>query len=694
MADQPAPRALRTLPSRGYLSACLSALHRRWKLAVIVFALVAIGAALASFPVPGLVIGLLLGIGLVLLVEYLDRTVKTVDHVRFKLGLPVLGTLPRIAIAGMNANLQERQLITGLSSEALVIKAYRVLLDNLLASLGNANHKVIMVTSCIPGEGKSTVSGNLAVILGLTGVKVLLIGCDLRRPSLGEMFGQTREPGLTELLMNRDRSAFRRLSDQPIDFIPGGSIASNPAELLDSQQMRDFLDEVRGCYDYVVIDAPPVLPITDAQLLAPLCDVRLMILEPCRTQFQMARQLLENLQAVGEQVDGVVLNDKSGLAARYYDRGVGCYGNTSWPAGERGAAYRAASQLPSPRKWVLRFAGFAVLAVVIGGYFWLSQDGVKTPIGNGLPTIADPQVIAAQRAVAPEEVRAVVRPEPGVPAAQTDEVIDKVPSRQAARPVAPPAHLPQETPITNPKPRSSEGSIAVITQETGPVTASASVMTEATRAPTGVATTKDVLQAGQDGGLQPALAALAKVWRRDWNYELKAGSRSLDDAFAALGLQVDQFDDDLAILLQLNTPLLIETSPEKAGTAWIAVVGRKGYKWLVIPQTRQGDLLSEADLKRFWTGRGYLPWPDPLQLAELDEGHASPDQTSRLQQLLVRAGCLQQFEPGVYDRATIKAIGQLQATNSLRVNGRLTPETLVLLYQADPDFKSPKFTLW
>jgi hypothetical protein len=219
-------------------------------------------------------------------------------------------------------------------------------------------------------------------------------------------------------------------------------------------------------------------------------------------------------------------------------------------------------------------------------------------------------------------------------------------------------------------------------------------MPETAHAPTGIVATKAGLQAGPEDGLQPALAALAKAWRRDWNDESNVGSGSLDDAFAALGLQVDRFDDDLAILLQLNTPLLIETSPEKAGTAWIAVVGRKGYKWLVIPQTRQGDLLSETDLKRLWTGRGYLPWPDPLHLSTLDEGPASPDQASRLQQLLVKAGCPQQFEPGVYDRATIKAIGQLQATNSLRVNGRLTPETLVLLYQADPEFKSPKFTLW
>jgi hypothetical protein len=424
----------------------------------------------------------------------------------------------------------------------------------------------------------------------------------------------------------------------------------------------------------VVIDAPPVLPITDAQLLAPLCDVRLMILEPCRTQLQMARQLLGNLQAVGEQVDGVVLNDKSGLAAGYYDRGAGYYGNADWPAGKRGTAYRASSQLAFPRKWVPRFAGFAVLTVVIGGYFWLTQDVANLPAGSGLPTNAGLQVIAGQRAVTPEEVNSIARQEPRVPVAQTDEVIGKALSSQAARPVVPPAHLPQESTSRNrafpnpaQKPRLSERLVAA---------------------------TDDVLPADPDAGLQPALAALAKVWRRGWNDEMKAESRRLDDTFAPLGLQLSRFDGDLAVLLQLNTPLLIETSPEKSGTAWIAVIGRKGYKLLVIPQTHQGDLLSEADLKRLWTGRGYLPWPDPLHLAELDERHARPDQTNKLQQLLVKAGCLRQFEPGVYDRATIKAIGQLQATNNLRVNGRLTPETLVLLYQADPDFQSPKFTLW
>ncbi len=170
----------------------------------------------------GLVLGAMLGVGLVFLLDYMDQTIKTTDDVRDKLGLSVFGIIPRIPFADEDARLPRKRLITTLAPKAPVVEAFRALRTNLHYITGKESHKVIMVTSCLPNEGKSTVSGNLAVVLGQTGAKVLLVGCDLRRPSLYEMFGVTSEPGLTDLLVKEDQQALRHLQNVRIDFLPAG----------------------------------------------------------------------------------------------------------------------------------------------------------------------------------------------------------------------------------------------------------------------------------------------------------------------------------------------------------------------------------------------------------------------------------------------------------------------------------------
>jgi len=201
-------------------------------------------------------------------------------------------------------------------------------------------------------------------------------------------------------------------------------------------------------------------------------------------------------------------------------------------------------------------------------------------------------------------------------------------------------------------------------------------------------------QGGAADAMRPALAAVGMVWRKPPLVAAVTGGVDWHDSFAAMGLLVSPFGGDLAAMLQLNTPLLLQVRAEEAGPSWIAVVGRKGFKWRVTPQTRQGELLSEAELKRLWTGQGHLPWHDPLRLASLNEGNANSELIARLQQLLAKVGSKQTFATGSYDRETIKAIGTLQAAVGMPVNGRITPETVILLYQADPAFQVPKFPLW
>ncbi|MBE0576178.1 MAG: polysaccharide biosynthesis tyrosine autokinase [Desulfuromonadales bacterium] len=277
----------------------------------------------------GLILGLMLGVGLAFLLDYMDQTIKTSEDVKEKLGLNVFGIIPRIPFADEDAKLPRKRLVTTLHAHSPVVEAFRALRTNLNFLIAKEKHKVIMVTSSLPGEGKSTISGNLAVVLSQTGARVLLIGCDLRRPQLFDMFGVKNEPGLVNLLMDNDQDAIRHLSEPRLDFLPAGSIPPNPAEILDSNRMAVLLDKVRGHYDYVVLDAPPVLPVTDAQILAPRVDINLVVLEPCRVPEKAALQMIESLRAVDAKIAGVILNDKTGRGFKYYGN-YGYYGNKQY----------------------------------------------------------------------------------------------------------------------------------------------------------------------------------------------------------------------------------------------------------------------------------------------------------------------------------------------------------------------------
>ncbi len=274
----------------------------------------------------GLVLGIMLGVGLVFLLDYMDQSIKTSDDVRDRLGLTVLGIIPRIPFADEDATLPVKRLVTSLSSRSPVVESFRALRTNINFITARESHKVILITSSLPDEGKSTVSGNLAAVLAQTGARVLLVGCDLRRPSLYAMLGQSYEPGLTNLLVEGNQSAVRKLANPPLDFLPAGRIPPNPAEILASSRMKKFLDMARERYDYVILDAPPVLPVTDAQVLAPLCDLVLVVLEPCRVPERAAQQMVESLYAVDARISGVILNDKSGRGFKYYGS-YNYYGN-------------------------------------------------------------------------------------------------------------------------------------------------------------------------------------------------------------------------------------------------------------------------------------------------------------------------------------------------------------------------------
>ena len=281
----------------------------------------------------GLLVGLMFGVGLAFFQEYLDDTINDVDTAKRLLGYPLLAVIPHIRrkdAENGEINLQ-RTLISHLEPKSAATEAFRSLRTAIHFSTTGNDKKRLLVTSAFPGEGKTTVAANLAVIMAQTGQKICLVGCDLRRPSLHELFHFDRSPGLTEILIG-DTELDKAIHQTEIDnlsFIGSGITPPNPSELLGSSHMDDVLETLNESFDCVLLDAPPLLPVTDAVLLAPKCDQTLLVIEAGGVPIKAAKRMSELLHASNAHVSGMIFNDKTGKAAEYYssyrDRYYGRY---------------------------------------------------------------------------------------------------------------------------------------------------------------------------------------------------------------------------------------------------------------------------------------------------------------------------------------------------------------------------------
>lgn len=246
--------------------------------------------------------------------DYLDNTIKDADIVKRELDIPILALIPHIPESEEGGdNEKHASLITHYEPKSSISEAFRSLRTSIHFSGISKKRQVMMVTSSLPYEGKSTIIGNLSIILSQTGAKVLLLDCDLRRPSMHKLYGHTKAPGLTELLAgDTNIEAIIHNTQIPgLDFISAGTTPPNPAELLGSDKMKNMLQAFREQYDVVLLDAPPVLAVTDALLLSSMTDMVFMVVELGRVPIKAAAHAREMLQSVGAPLAGVVLNDKS-----------------------------------------------------------------------------------------------------------------------------------------------------------------------------------------------------------------------------------------------------------------------------------------------------------------------------------------------------------------------------------------------
>ena len=276
--------------------------------------------------------GMLVAFGLAFGIEYLDDTVKTPEDVSKRLGLPLLGLVP--AIRGTRVPLLSETVPHDFG------EAFRSLRTSLVFTAGAGESRVIAVTSSQPLEGKTTTACNLATALALGGSRVLLIDADMRRPGLHQVMGVPNDAGLSQLLVgqSRVREAVQRTSEPNLFVITAGRTPPNPSELLASERMKSFLANLtHGPFDWVVLDTPPVLAVTDAVVLAGHVSTVVFVVGSEMTRRVHAERALTTLRAGKPRSIGVVLNrvdfDRNKYYyARYYGYNYKSYYGSAPPA--------------------------------------------------------------------------------------------------------------------------------------------------------------------------------------------------------------------------------------------------------------------------------------------------------------------------------------------------------------------------
>ncbi len=277
--------------------------------------------------------GLVLGFGAIFLFYYLDHRFRRNEEVERLLGIPVVATVPLIT----GKTIADRSTVADRKPSGEEAESFRTLRASLLLRDEVRKAKVLMITSSGPGDGKSLVASNLAISLAQDGRRVLLVGCDLRRPILDRVFSAPSDkPGLSEVLKGQVSwpEALRRQVFIHLDLLSSGSIPSHPSELLGKRAFVDLLAEARELYDHVLIDAPPVLGVSDALVLLPNMDGVLFIVRYGATHSLGAKHAMVKIQASGTPCLGCVMNgvNLKSLANYYYYRRYGGYAYQQYQA--------------------------------------------------------------------------------------------------------------------------------------------------------------------------------------------------------------------------------------------------------------------------------------------------------------------------------------------------------------------------
>lgn len=264
------------------------------------------------------VVGLMAGGGLAFLIEMLDDTIKSPEDVTKHLGLPVLGSILHVD--------EEEGPVTLTQPRSPVSEAFRSLRTNIQFSSVDYPLRTLLVTSPSPMDGKTTVSINLSIAMAQNGFRTITVDADFRRPKLHKALGLSNRFGFSNYFVQSPHDIYKGLQN-PTDMdnfhvMTTGSLPPNPSELFGSERMVNILSWFEEYADVVLIDSPPLLPVTDAAVLAPRVDGVILVVKPGVTKLNACKHAVDQLRKVGSNIIGIVLNDipEKGARSYYYYR--------------------------------------------------------------------------------------------------------------------------------------------------------------------------------------------------------------------------------------------------------------------------------------------------------------------------------------------------------------------------------------
>ncbi len=291
----------------------------------------------------GMVLGFLAGMGIILLLMYLDSSVKTVDQAEKVFGLPTLAAVPQVKDLARSTTL-----VVARDPNSVVAESFRSLRASLSLLGPEAERKITLFTSALPGEGKSFSCTNYSVSLAQQNLRTLLIDADMRRPSLHKVFGMDRRAkGLTEYLVGTAtiEEAVQKTQIENLYVMMSGEKAPNPAELLSGNGFAELLTEAMKFYERIVVDTAPLVPVSDTLLLLPYVQTICMVVQGGKSPRNAVQRAIEMMAKVSHRPDGMVLNKmprRSGIDYYYY------YGEHGYHEGVYGQSGRGKSAAAAP----------------------------------------------------------------------------------------------------------------------------------------------------------------------------------------------------------------------------------------------------------------------------------------------------------------------------------------------------------
>lgn len=299
------------------------------------------------------VLGMILGMGLGYLVDIADKSFRSPEEIRRQLGLPVIGHIPVIeaprrktadAEGESAANAISSILCTFHQPKSRPAEAYRAVRTSLYFSTHGEGHKVIQITSPNPGDGKTTLAANLAVSMADSGKRVLLLEADFRRPRVHKFFGLDNTLGVSSIIAGEAEipDVIQQTAVSNLWAMPCGPRPHNPSDLLTSPRFKELIDTLRDQHDFVIVDTPPILAVTDSSVVAPRVDAVLLVVRLTKHARDGAMRATEMLGALGARILGVVVNGigkTSGYGYGRYRYGYGGYGYRYAGGGRYGYRY-------------------------------------------------------------------------------------------------------------------------------------------------------------------------------------------------------------------------------------------------------------------------------------------------------------------------------------------------------------------